>query len=123
MTKKMLVLRTTSSGRQYYEIDCSVAGALPSTKNHQGGLEDEEDESNAKMFKCPGSLGCPVETVENYLLHLNPEAYFFQKPRAIAVAKFNPEVDKLWFFNAPLGERTLAEMMKKMTTKAGISLT
>ena len=74
------------------------------------------------MFERPGSPRCPVETVKNYLLHLNPEAdFFFQKPRAIAAAKFNPEVDKIWFCNASLGERTLAEMMKKMTTKAGIS--
>ena len=106
MTKKMLLLRTTPSGRQYYEIDRSGAGALPSTKNHQGGLKDEEDESNAKMFECHGSSRCPVETVKNYLLHLNPEAdFFFQKPRAIAAAKFNPEVDKTWFCNAPLGEK------------------
>ena len=44
----MLVLRTTPNGRQYYEINCSVAGALPSTKNHQGGIQDDEDESDAK---------------------------------------------------------------------------
>ena len=74
------------------------------------------------MFECPGSPRCPVETVKNYLLYLNPEAdFFFQKPRAIAAAKFNPQVDKIWFCNAPLGGRTLAEMMKKMTTKAGMS--
>ena len=110
----MLILRTTPSGRQYYEIDRSVAGALLSTKNHQGGLKDEENESNAKMFECPGSPRCPVETVKNCFLHLNPEAdFFFQKPRAIAAAKFNPEVDKILFCNASLGERTLAKTLKK----------
>lgn len=122
MTKQMLVLRATPDGRQFYEINRSVAGALPSTKNHQGGITDEEDESNGKMFECPGSARCPVQTVKNYILHLNPEAeFFFQKPRALGTAKFNPEVDLIWFCNSPIGERSLGEMMKRMTSKAGIS--
>ena len=54
MTKQMLVLRTTPDGWQFFEINREVAGALPSTKNHQGGIRDEEDESNGKMFNCPG---------------------------------------------------------------------
>ncbi|XP_078371764.1 uncharacterized protein LOC144655391 isoform X2 [Oculina patagonica] len=123
MTKQMLVLRATPDGRQFYEINRSVAGALPSTKNHQGGITDEEDKSNGKMFECPGSARCPVQTVKNYILHLNPEAeFFFQKPRALGTAKFNPEVDLIWFCNSPIGERSLGEMMKRMTAKGGISL-
>ena len=55
MTKQMIVLRTTPNGRQYYEINRGVVGALPSTQNHQGGIRDEEDESNGKMFECPGT--------------------------------------------------------------------
>ena len=107
---------------QYYEINRGVAGALPSTKNHQGGISDEEDESNGKMFECPGSARCPVQTVKNYLLHLNPEAdFFYQKPRAFVTEKLNPKVDPIWYCNSPVGERSLAEMMKKMTFKASIS--
>ena len=122
MTKQMLILRSTPDGREYFEINRSVAGALPSTKNHQGGIRDAEDESNAKMFQLPGSERCPVQTVKNYLLHLHPDAdFFYQKPRAIGTAKVNPEVDQVWFCNSPLGDRTLDEMMKRMTTKAGIS--
>ena len=60
MTKQMIVLRTTPNGRQYYAIIRGVAGALPSTKNHQRGIRDEEDEFNGKMFECPGSARCPV---------------------------------------------------------------
>ena len=74
------------------------------------------------MFECPGSSRCPVETVRNYLLHLNPKAdFFYQKPRALGTVKFNPDVDPIWFCNCPLGERPLGEMMKTMTCKAGIS--
>jgi hypothetical protein len=108
MTKEMLVLRRTPGGREYYEINRSVAGALPSTKNHQGGIKDEEDESNAKMFDSPGSPRCPVETVKNYILHLHPEAeFFFQKPRAVEAKKFNPDDEQIWYCKAPLGERSL----------------
>ena len=67
MTKQMIVLRTTPNGRQYYEINRGVVGALPSTQNHQGGIRDEEDESNGKMFECPGSAECPIQTVKDYL--------------------------------------------------------
>ena len=43
-------------------------------------LIDEDDESNGKMFEVPGSQRCPVQTVENYISHLNPETEFlFQK--------------------------------------------
>ena len=98
MTKQMLVFRTTLNGSQYYEVNRSVAGSLPSTKNHQGGIQDGEDESNAKMFELPGSPRCPVQTVKSYLLHLHPDAdFFYQKPRALNAGKFNPEVDPIWF--------------------------
>ena len=118
MTKQMLVLRTTPNGRQYYEVNRSVAGFLSSTKNHQGGIQDDEDESNAKMFELPGSPRCPVKS---YLLHLHPDAdFFYQKPRALNAGKFNPEVDPIWYCHSPIGERPLGEMMKKMTSKAGI---
>jgi len=33
----------------------STSGAVLTTKNHQGGLNDEEYESNRKMFKVPCS--------------------------------------------------------------------
>ena len=109
----MLVLRTTPIGRRYYEIDRSVSGTLPSTKNHQGCLKDKKEESHAKIFECPGSPRCPVETVKNYLFQLNSEAnFFFHKPRAIAAAKFNPQVHKIWFCNASLAKRTLTEMIR-----------
>ena len=78
MTKQMLVLRTTPNGHQYYEVNHSVAGSLPSTKNHQGRIQDDEDESNVKMFELPGSPRCPVQTVISYLLHLHPDADFYQ---------------------------------------------
>ena len=82
MTKTMLALRKTPLGKRYYELQRDIPGAVLATKNHQGGLNDEEDESDGKMFEVPGSPRCPVQTVENYISHLNPEMEFlFQRPR------------------------------------------
>ena len=68
----MLSLRKTPQGVEYYELNRNQPGSLPATKNHQGGLLDAEDESDAKMFSAPGSERCPVKTLMNYLGHLNP---------------------------------------------------
>ena len=73
----MLPLQLTSQGRQYYELR-----NLLGSKNHQGGLHDNYDESDGKMFAVPNSPRCPVKTVQNYLNHLNPEVeVLFQHPR------------------------------------------
>jgi hypothetical protein len=34
----MLVLRATAGDKTYFELNREVAGSIPSTKNHQGGL-------------------------------------------------------------------------------------
>jgi len=48
----MLVSRETPSGEMYLEMS-TERGAVLATKNHQGGLDDKEDESNGKMFERP----------------------------------------------------------------------
>ena len=64
-------------------------------KNHQGGLEDKEDESRGKMLERPGSERCPVRLIEKYLSHLNPECSgLFQNPRS-ACNFFDPAKDAL----------------------------
>ena len=73
------------------------------------------------MFELPGSPRCPVLTVKSYLLHWHPAAdFFYQKPCALNAGTFNQELDPIWFYNSQIGERTLAEIMKKMTSTAGI---
>lgn len=121
MTKTMLALRRTPLGKRYYELQRQLPGAVLATKNHQGGLNDEEDESDGKMFEVPGSPRCPVQTVENYISHLNPEMEFlFQRPRVVS-SKFNPEADTVWFCNSPLGVSYLSTMMRTMSLKAEIN--
>ena len=94
---------------------------MPATKNHQGGLADAEDESDAKIFSVPGTEKCPVKTLKNYLGHLNPTSdVLFQRPRDGQRKKFNPADDKIWFWRAPLGTTTLDNVMKEMSKRAGI---
>jgi len=121
LTPEMLSLRETPQGVEYSELNKSLPGSLPATKNHQGGLADAEDESDAKIFSVPGSERCPVKTLKNYLGHLNATSdALFQRPRDGQSKKFNPAVDKIWFCNAPLGTTTLDNMMKEISKRAGI---
>lgn len=83
-------------------------------------LNDEEDESDGKMFEVPGSPRFPVQTMDNYISHLSPEMEFlFQRPRAVS-SIFNPEVDAVWFCNSPLGISHLSSMMRTMSVNAAI---
>ena len=120
LSKQMLVLCETPGNRKYYELRRDLPGAMLATKNHQGGLDDSADESDGKMFETPDSLRCPVKTLENYLKHLHPKLEsLFQRPR-LESAKFNPEIEEVWFCQAPIGQSMLNNMMKIMSQNAGI---
>ena len=94
---------------------------LTGYKNHQVGLADAGDESNAKIFSVLGRERCPVKMLKDYLSHLNPTSdALFQRPRDGQSKKFNPADDKIWFSSAPLGTTTLDNMMKEMSKRAGI---
>ena len=51
MKKTMLALRKTPASKEYYEVS-NERGTI---KNHQGGLDDQDDQSNEKFFERPGS--------------------------------------------------------------------
>jgi len=81
LKKYMLISRQTPTGEKDLEMSRERAGAVLVTKNHQGGLDDNEDESNGKIFERPDSKCCPVKLIEKYLSHLNPDSSsLFQKP-------------------------------------------
>lgn len=121
MKTNLLVLRRTPHGKLYFELQRDVPGSVMATKNHQGGLNDEEDESDAKMFEVRESPRCPVKTVSNYISHLNPASdVLFQKPRCDS-SKFNPDIDNVWFCNLPLGVNSLTNMMRAMSMTANIN--
>jgi len=117
----MLALRETPQEVEYFELNWQFPGLLPATKNHQGGLADAEDESDAEIFSVPSSARCPVKTIKNYLTHLNPgRDVLFQTPKEAGSSKFNPEQDQVWFCNVPIGASTLNIMLKTMSKRAGI---
>ena len=62
MKKTMLALRKTPAGEEYYEVS-NERGAVLATKNQQGGLDDQDDESSGKMFERPSSKRRPVEHI------------------------------------------------------------
>ena len=116
LTSDMLVLRSTSQGRRYYEFRSHFA-----SKNHQGGLTDNPDESDGKLFEVPNSKRCPVKTLESFLKHLNPNLQaLFQRPREVST-KCQPQRDEVWYCNSPVGKSMLENMMKNMSTSAGIA--
>jgi len=72
-------------------------------KNHQGGLTDNPDESHGKTFEVNTSKRCPVNTLESFLKHLNPNLQaLFQRPREVST-KFQPQKDELWNCNSTIG--------------------
>ena len=121
MKPGMLSLRVTPQGVEYFELDRRFPGSLLATKNHQGGLADAEDESDAKIFSVPDSPRCPVKTIKTYLAHLNPKLdVLFQRPREVGTEKFKPAKEEVWYCNAPIGAATLDNMLKTMSKRAGI---
>ena len=50
MKKTALALMKTLAGEEYCEVS-SGRGAVLAAKNHQGGLDDQDDESNGKSLE------------------------------------------------------------------------
>ena len=74
-----------------------------------------------KTFEVPNSKRCPGKTLESSLKDLNPNLQaLFQWPREVW-AKFQPQKDEEWYCNSPVGKTTLENMMKNMSTSAGIA--
>jgi len=85
------------------------------------GVTDNPDESDGKMFEVANSKRCPVKSLESFLKHLNPNLQaLFQRPREVSI-KFQPQKDEVWYCNSPVGKSTLENMMKNMSTSAGIA--
>ena len=91
------------------------------TKNHPGGLHDNEDESLAIMAEWPGNPRCPVACLKKYLSKRDPRCTaLWQKPRDHLAGKFNFN-DDVWYCNSPIGKNTLENMLSIMSKNAGLS--
>lgn len=115
LTPGMLSLRKTPQGVEYFELNRRQAGSLPSTKIIEATLE------TPRIFAVARSQRCPVKTIKNYLDHLNPMSEaLFQKPRDEQSQKFRSADDKVWYSNSPVGLSMLDNMLKNMSSGAGI---
>ena len=95
-----------ASGKKYV---AKVVDEL--TKNHR----ENDKEEGGMMDETEGPF-CPVTSFEKYLQHLNPvNEFLFQRPK-----KTTPDSD-VWYDNMVIGERYLADMMKKISKEADLS--
>ena len=67
MKKSMLRLTLTPSGEEYFELNKDEPRAVPSIKNHAGGLDGTEGHADGKIFALPNSSRCPLQTIKAYL--------------------------------------------------------
>ena len=87
------------------------------TKNNR---EDSDEKVGGKMYELPGNARCPVKSFLLYTSKLNPLCpAFWQKPREVTPA--DPE--QPWYCNSPVGNNTLSQKMKVISTSAGCSTT
>jgi len=62
-----LQLKTTTDGHKYFILNERA------TKNHPGGTNDNEDETQSVMMAWPGNPRCPVICLEKYLGKREPQ--------------------------------------------------
>ena len=68
------------------------------------------------MYATEG-VWCPVVSFEKYLQHLNPENEFlFQRPKKEVSSNAED-----WYDNMVVGERSLGDMMKRISKEANLS--
>ncbi len=115
MVKEDIVFGKNVNGLEYVTL------RERATKNHPGGLRDNEDNSQAIMCEWPENPErCPVRCIKKYLEKRNPTCpALWQKPR-ICGKKFD-ESDLVWYYNVPLGKNNLDNLLSRMSKKAGLS--
>ncbi len=93
-----------------------------SSKNHTGGLEGTEHLSDGKIFVIATSPRCPYKPSKPILGHLNPgNDPPFKRPKYPS-AKFNSnEATVNWYEKSVLGHNLLANVLRNMSERAGIS--
>ena len=109
LNKDSFVKKSDSNGRTYITL-----GFNELEKNHQG-FDKRDYQEELRMYEQDGDQ-CPVKSFDLYVSKLHPECRaFFQRP----AEKFSGK--ETWFVNCPVGKSTLAEKMKKLSNKAGLS--
>jgi len=85
-------------------------------KNHQKLLSNEPEKAQI-MYAQKNDPLCPILSFRKYISKLNPNCdAFFQRPKQ----KFH-ENDAVWYENKPVGVNTIGNIMKGISTDAGLS--
>ena len=110
MTRDTFVVRTDAdTGLKYV-----VKRKDELTKNHR---DDDSESFSGLMPEYPGSELCPVRSFEKYVEKLHPKCdALWQRPK-----EFLNSSDSEWYYNAPVGEKTLNKFMKNLSVKTGLS--
>ncbi|VDI71655.1 Hypothetical predicted protein [Mytilus galloprovincialis] len=84
------------------------------TKNHRSS---DKEKTSGIMPENSGSEYCPVSSFEKYVNKLNPECdKLWQRPKD----QFWEE-DPSWYYNIPVGEKTLGNFMSYLSKKCNLS--
>ena len=107
LTKDSLAVKIDGNGVEYIE---KVVDEL--SKNHR---ENDVDQEGGVIY-ATGGKKCPVASFKLYIQKLNPKLNaFFQRP------KVSPLTTDIWYDAQVLGVKSIAKMMKRISTDAGLS--
>ena len=112
MTKKTFRVFFDGQGNRFFS---QVMGE--SDKNH--GIHDAPSDTTGEgRLYATGGSRCPVKCFEKYLSHLHPaQDALWQRPLDKKITRDQ----RVWYCNAPIGEKTLGAMLSKMSLKYGLS--
>ena len=113
LTKNSLEFEKDDQDKEYVTIKHTEQ-----SKNYQGGSQQkDQDYTDVRMYGIPGSPMDPINSLKFMLskLHLECETLF-----QTAMINFGKS-GTCWYKNEPLGKNTIAQLMPKISKKAGFS--
>ena len=113
LTKNSLEFKHDDQNKEYITIKHTEQ-----TKNNQGGSKQkDQDYTDVRMYGLPGSSMDPISSLKLMLSKLHPDCEaLFQTP----LTKFSKAAE-CWYKNEPLGKNSIAQLMPKISKKAGLS--
>ncbi|CAB4010182.1 Transposable element P transposase, partial [Paramuricea clavata] len=112
LTRESFVFAQDPTGEEYATMTHSEA-----SKNHPGGIKDSESFQHIGRMYQTNEENDGYSALKLYISKLNPACEaLFQYPKR----NWKPD-DKTWYENRPLGINKLGDMMKDISTAAGLS--
>ena len=113
LTKNSLEFKHDDQDKEYVSIKHTEQ-----TKNNQGGSKQkDQDNTDVRMYGLPGSSMNPISSLKLMLGKLHPDCEaLFQTP----LTKFSKAAE-CWYKNEPFRKNSIAQLMPKISKKAGLS--